>query len=92
MWVLNGQFMRVFSEVLRKFWRLVDDHVINLTLHWTEQVVVQMRYVNRQIHYQVIRLPRDGVVIGERATNSIILCGTQGRVISLDAHGSKVVM
>jgi hypothetical protein len=85
--------MHVFSEVLgQEIWRLVDNHVINSTLHWTEQVMVEVRYVNRLVDYQVICLPRGGMVIGKCTTYSIILCGTQGRIVSLDAHRSKIVM
>ncbi len=83
----------MFSEVLsQKFWRFVDGHVINTTLHRTEQVVVKMRDVDRLVDNQVIRLPSGRVVIGKRAANSIILHGTQGGVISLDADRSHIVM
>ena len=58
--------MRMFSEVLsQKFWRFVDGHVINTTLHRTEQVVVKMRDVDCLVDNQVVRLPRIRVVIGE---------------------------
>ncbi len=92
-WVLNGQCMRMFSEVLsQKFWRFIDGHVINTTLHWTEQVVIKVRYVDCLVDNQVIRLPRIRVVIGKRATDSVILYSTQGGVISLDMYRSHVVM
>ena len=85
--------MRVFSKVLsQKFWRLVDDHVINSTLHRAEEMMVKVGNVDSLVYHQVKGLPRVGVVIGERTTNSIILRGPQGRVIALYANRSKVVM
>jgi hypothetical protein len=46
MGVSYGQSMRVVSGVVRqRFRRLVDGHVINLTLHWAKEVVVKVWFI-----------------------------------------------
>ena len=74
--------MRVVSGVVQqKFRRLIDGHVINLTLHWAKEMVVNMRDMNGLVDHNVINLAGQRVIVGKRTTNGGIGFGAEGGVI-----------
>ena len=92
MGVVYGQSMRVVSGVARqKFRRLVDGHVINSTLHWAKEMVVEMWDMYGLVDHNVIYLAGQGVIIGKRTTNGGIGLSAEGGVIPFDNNRSVVV-
>ena len=84
--------MRVVSGVVRqKLWRLIDGHVINLTLHWAKEMVVNMRDMNGLVDHNVINLAGQRVIVGKRTTNGGIGFSAEGGVIPFDNNRSVVV-
>jgi len=77
--------MRVVSEVVRqKFRRLIDGHVINSTLHWAKEMVVEVRDMDSLVNHNVINLTGHRVIIGKRTANGGIGLSAEGGVISFD--------
>ena len=66
----------------QKFWQVVDSHVIHTALHWTKQVMVQMRDMDGLVNNQVINFARHRVVIGDSPAYRLILSGAKGRVVA----------
>ncbi len=92
MGVSYGQSMRVVSGVVRQKCRcLVDDHIINSTLHWAKEMVVKVGYMNSLVNHNVINLTGHRVIIGKRTTNGGIGLSAEGGVIYLDNNRSVVV-
>jgi len=92
MGVSYGQSMRVVSRVVRqKFRRLVDGHVINLTLHWAKEVVVKVRYMDSLVNHNVIYLAGQRVIIGKCTTNGSIGLSAKGGVIPFNINSSFMI-
>jgi len=84
--------MHVVSGVVRqKFRRFIDDHVINLTLHWAKEMVVKVGYMNSLVNHNVINLTGHRVIIGKRTTNGGIGLSAEGGVIFFDNNRSVIV-
>ena len=79
--------MRFVSGVAcQKFRRIGDGHVINLTLHWAKEMVVEVRDMDCLVNYQAKNLACYGVVIGKCLANGGEGLGTKGWVIPLPVH------
>ncbi len=62
--------MCVVSGVRRqKFGRIVDDHIINSTLHWAKEMVVKMWDMIGLVDHQLIYLASLRVIMSKAATN-----------------------
>jgi hypothetical protein len=82
----------VVSGVVRqKFRRLVDGHVINLTLHRAKAMVVKMWDMYGLVDHNVIFIAGQRVIIGKRTTNSGISFSAEGGVIPFDNNRSVIV-
>ena len=92
MGVSYGQSMHVVSGVMRqKFRRLVNDHVINSTLHWAKEMVVKVRYMDSLVNHNVIYLAGQRVIIGKCTTNGSIGLSAKGGVIPFDNNRSFII-
>jgi hypothetical protein len=89
--VFCGQCMRVVSGVRhQKFRRVVDNHVINSTLHWTKEMLVKMWDMDGLVDHLVIYLA-DWVIISKASANSGIGLSAKKGVITLDNNRSVIV-
>jgi hypothetical protein len=81
--------MRVVSgSELQEPWIFIYSHVINSTLHWEKEVVIEVGYVYGLVYHQVIHLTGLGVYVQYSASNGFVRLQTKGRVISLDCYRS----
>jgi hypothetical protein len=74
--------MRVVSNVrsCKKFWQVINGHVINPTLHWAKKMMVEMGNVDCLIFHKVICLPTVRVVISNNTGYDLVNLSTKGWV------------
>lgn len=47
----------------QKLWAIINNNFIHSTLHRAKEMMIQVRYFNRLMNYQVVRLPRSRVSV-----------------------------
>jgi hypothetical protein len=83
--------MRLVSGVSRKkFWQVVNGHVIHTTLHWAKKEMVKVWDVNGLIDNQVEHPPGLWVIIGNHTTHSLISFTSEGLVIA--HNGDRLIV
>jgi hypothetical protein len=84
--------MRLVSGVsCKKFWQVVNNHVIHTTLHWAKKVIVKVWDVDGRVDDQVERPPSLRVVIGSHTTHSLISVRSEGRVIAHNGYRLVII-
>ena len=72
-------------------WTVIHDDSVGSALHWTKQMVCQVRYVHSLMHNKVVPYARVRVDEGQSTTDGTVLLHTQSRVIALDIYGLFMV-
>jgi hypothetical protein len=70
--------MRAVSNVrsCKKFWQVINSHVINPTLHCAKKMMVEMGNMYRLIDHKMIGLPTVRVVISDNIRYNLINLST----------------
>ncbi len=83
--------MHVVSGVRRQKISVINNHVINLTLHRAKEMMVKMWDMDGLVDHEVIYLAGCRVIISKASANSSMGLSAEGRIITLDNNGSFIV-
>ncbi len=84
--------MRLVSGVsCQKIGQVVNNHIIHMTLHWENKVMVKVWDVDGLIDDQVERPPGLWVIIGNYTTHGLVGFASEGPIIAHNRDRSLVV-
>jgi hypothetical protein len=85
--------MRLVSGVSRqKFWQVIHNHVVHMTLHWAKKVMVKVWDVDGLGDNQVEHPLGLWVIISDHTTPSLISFTSEGLIIAHNKYWSLKVL